>query len=76
MKLADFLRQNNVTLAAFASRIGTTAATVSRIADGSVVPRRRLLENIFEATQGRVTPNDLTGLYPPEITKKSIQEEE
>lgn len=63
MKLNDFLDQNNISLSAFAAEIGTTAATVCRIGRGHVVPRRRLLERIHEATGGEVTPNDLVGLY-------------
>lgn len=65
MKLSEFLRQNRTTLTEFAAQIGTTTATVSRIADGIVVPRRRLLVRIFEVTGGKVTPNDLTGIHPP-----------
>jgi len=63
MKLNDFLNLNGVTKSAFANRIGTTVATVSRIGDGHVVPRRPLLERIHAETGGTVTPNDLTDLY-------------
>lgn len=52
MTLSEFLRQNQVTLTEFAARIGTTVATVSRIADGIVVPRRKLMLRIFEVTGG------------------------
>lgn len=65
MKLNDFLSQTGTTKSAFAELIGTTTATVSRIGDGLVVPRRDLLERIYEATDGQVTPNDLTGLHTP-----------
>lgn len=65
MRLTDFLRLNNVILTDFATRIGTTTATVSRIADGLVVPRRKLLVRIYEETGGAVTPNDLTGIHSP-----------
>lgn len=64
MQLSEFLRLNEVTLTDFAARIGTTTATVSRIADGLVVPRRKLLIRIHEETGGLVTPNDLTGIHP------------
>lgn len=65
MMLSEFLRQNQVSLTEFAARIGTTTATVSRITDGIVVPRRKLLLRIFEETGGQVTPNDITGIHPP-----------
>lgn len=63
MKLNDFLDHHGISLTAFAEQVGTTAATVCRIGQGHVVPRRRLLERIHEATGGQVTPNDLVGLY-------------
>jgi hypothetical protein len=65
MKLTEFLRTRGVTMVAFAKEIGTTAATVSRISDGLVVPRKMLLVRIYEATGGLVCPNDLTGIHPP-----------
>lgn len=63
MKLNDFLHERGVMKSAFADLVGTTVATVSRIGDGHVVPRRELLERIHRATDGAVTPNDITGLY-------------
>jgi transcriptional regulator with XRE-family HTH domain len=71
MKLTEFLRTRGVTMAAFAEEIGTTAATVSRISDGLVIPRRKLLVRIYEATGGLVCPNDLVGIHP-----KTNQKEE
>lgn len=62
-------------MAAFAEQIGTTAATVSRISDGLVVPRRKLLIRIYEATGGQVCPNDLTGIHPPSGTDIARQED-
>jgi len=63
MQLNDFLTKNNLTMAMFASRVGTTAATISRVVDRSVTPRRSLVRRIYEETGGQVTPNDLAGLY-------------
>lgn len=63
VKLNDFLAQRGISKTAFAVQIGTTAATVSRIGDGIVVPRKDLLHRIYRATGGLVTPNDLVGLY-------------
>ena len=63
MKLNDYLAKHELSKGAFARRIGTTTATISRISDGLVVPRRELLERIHRETGGLVTPNDLTDLY-------------
>ena len=63
MKLNDYLTENGLSKGAFARRIGTTTATISRISDGLVVPRRELLERIHRETRGLVTPNDLTDLH-------------
>ena len=62
MKLNVFLQTHNLQSAEFAARIGTTGATLSRILNAQVVPRRGLMEAIFRETDGLVTPNDLVGL--------------
>ena len=62
-KLNDFLSDRGISKSAFAMQIGTTAATVSRIGDGIVMPRKALLRRIHESTGGLVTPNDVLGLY-------------
>ena len=63
MKLNDFLSAERTSMGAFAKTVGTTTATISRVADGTVVPRKALMERIYDATAGLVTPNDLVGLY-------------
>jgi len=63
MKLNDFLTTERISVAAFADIVGTTTATISRVADGIVVPRKALMGRIYEATSGLVTPNDLVGLH-------------
>jgi hypothetical protein len=63
MTLTEFLSKNAIPMATFAATVDTTTATVSRIADGIVVPRRDLMHRIYAATEGAVTPNDLVGLY-------------
>lgn len=65
MTLNEYLQSTGTLMIDFARKVGTTPATVSRIADGSVTPRRALMQRIFEATGGTVTPNDLTGLHGP-----------
>ena len=65
MQLNDFLTKRSISMARFADMVGTTTATISRIADGTVMPRRALMQRIFEATGGAVTPNDLVRLHGP-----------
>ncbi len=67
MKLNDFLIAEGTSMGQFAKAVGTTTATVSRIADGTVVPRRALMKRINQATGGLVTPNDLVGIYCKEV---------
>lgn len=63
MQLNDFLSRHNLSMSRFARLVGTTTATISRIADASVMPRRPLILRIYEATDGLVTANDLAGTY-------------
>jgi hypothetical protein len=65
MKLNEFLTVTGLSMAGFAARVGSTAATISRMSSGKSVARRDLLVRIHEATNGTVCPNDLLGLYPP-----------
>ena len=65
MTLKEYLSITGTSMVDFASRVSTTPATISRIADGTVMPRRALMQRIFAATGGTVTPNDLTGLHGP-----------
>lgn len=63
MRLNDFLMIHNLTMTEFAVSVGTTAATISRIVDGSVMPRRALMLRIYQATHGLVTPNDIADIH-------------
>lgn len=74
MKLNDYLAQSGTTMSAFAQKIGTTTATVSRVADGQVVPRKTLLLRIYEESEGFVTPNDLVGLPSMETNSSNCAE--
>lgn len=59
MNLDEFLRCRDIKRKDFAERIGTTGATITRIATGQVVPRKDLMRRIYAETCGLVTPNDL-----------------
>ncbi len=63
MKLAQYLRQNGLTLNEFAKTCGTSASTILRIKDGEVAPSKRVARAVWNATGGQVTPNDLYGLH-------------
>lgn len=63
MTLIDFLTDRAITMVDFAKTVGTTPATISRVVDGLVVPRRELMRRIHTETDGNVTPNDLIGLF-------------
>lgn len=58
MKLAEYLALKEITHAAFAEKIGTTQATVSRYASGARLPRPAVLDRIKRVTGGAVTAND------------------
>lgn len=63
MKLTEFLDRSGLSMVKFAVMVGTTPATISRLSSGSTLGRRGLLERVYQATDGQVTPNDLTGLH-------------
>ncbi len=62
MRLIDYLTTHSIPANDFAERVGTTAATISRIANGQVMPRKELMAAILQETEGQVTPNDLFGV--------------
>ena len=52
--LAQYLEAEKLTQAAFASRVGRTQATISRILNGEAQPSAELAASIEQATGGRV----------------------
>lgn len=80
MKLAQYLRENGLTLNEFAETCGTSASTILRIKDGEVAPSKRVARALWDATKGQVTPNDLYGLHysasQSDKNKKPIPDEE
>lgn len=69
MKLIDYLATHSIPANEFALRVGTTAATISRVANGQVMPRKALMAAILRETEGHVTPNDLFGVIPDQKGK-------
>ncbi|MBU6525944.1 helix-turn-helix transcriptional regulator [Methylocystis sp. MJC1] len=58
MKLADYLTKNDITHADFGRLIRISQAAVTRYAQGDRFPKKEILERIYAATEGAVTPND------------------
>ena len=59
MKLLDYLKSRNETVADFASRIGEAENTVRKIVYGQRQPSLPLALKISEATDGSTTPGEL-----------------
>lgn len=74
MTLVDYLKINGLTQDQFARRLGCDRSTVSRIASGKVNPDRVMVEAIFKASDGQITPNDLFGLPPGHGSAPSDEE--
>jgi transcriptional regulator with XRE-family HTH domain len=62
MTLKDYLAQEGNTATKLADETGVSVSTITRAADGSTMPSRELMANIFKATGGTVTPNDFFGI--------------
>lgn len=57
-KLNSYMRENNLTLAKFAKKIGSTAATVQRWTSGNARPSIRLAIAVERETKGAVSVYD------------------
>lgn len=58
MTLDRYLSENKITQVAFAESIGVCQSAISRLRSGKLNPPLSLLNKIFDATAGDVTPND------------------
>ena len=58
MKLAEYIKSNNITFAAFACEMGVEPPTVHRWANGFRVPSIRMAHEIKQATGGAVSFED------------------
>lgn len=70
MKLADFLKAENLLPSVFAVRLGTPASTVTRLLNGERSPGLDLLAKIKQATDGKVTPDDFMPSQPTATSKR------
>lgn len=62
MTLKDYLAQAGNTATKLADETGVSVSTITRAAEGATMPSRGLMNEIFKATKGRVTPNDFFGI--------------
>jgi predicted transcriptional regulator len=59
MRLADYLKQQDVTPEQFAVKVGIHFTTVYRLIAGNGMPKRSTIRAIVEATNGEVRAIDL-----------------
>ena len=64
MQLGEYLRKNNISPQDFAPTIGVKWPAVYRYISGARVPAKSTMQEIFKATGGLVTPNDILGIPP------------
>jgi len=68
MRFADWLIRTGTTDAAFAVRAGKSRETVRRWKAGEREPDSEAMAQIFDLTDGQVTPNDWVGVGPRSAT--------
>ncbi|WP_413219525.1 helix-turn-helix domain-containing protein [Tritonibacter mobilis] len=68
MTLDDYLRTHSVSGPAFAERIGVDPATVYRIRKGQVLPHRKTIMAIIQATEGLVGLADFIAVETSQTT--------
>lgn len=73
MTLDQYLKDNHITQASFAASIGADQSTISRLLAGVYNPSLSLLNRIFKATGGNVTPNDFLVVSVAEILQGTAQ---
>lgn len=59
MTLKEYLDHHKLSLKTFGEQCGVSPATVLRARDGIVLPSRKTMRAIVDATGGRVTVDDL-----------------
>jgi DNA-binding transcriptional regulator YdaS (Cro superfamily) len=58
MHLKQYLADAEITIPAFAGKIGVSVQAVHRYVAGERTPHRRIMERITRVTDGKVQPND------------------
>lgn len=63
MRLAEYMKANNITDAALAAYLGMSEGAVRKWRWGQRIPRREIMAQIQEYTAGAVTPIDFATHY-------------
>ncbi len=58
MKLKQYIRQSRMTQTQFAKQTGLSLSSVSRIISGERQPSLRVMQIIYQATDGKVRADD------------------
>lgn len=66
MKLADWLKEREMSQAAFARKAGVSQGAIARFVLGMRTPNKAMMRKILDATEGRVTPNDFHDMDRPQ----------
>jgi len=69
--LSAYLKENNVTVEAFAASIGVSRMSVYRYLNGDNRPRWQILKRISDVTGGKVTPDSFMAA-PDESPEKRV----
>ena len=72
MKLADWISRNKVKRVHFARQVGVTPQTITGWCDGTFSISKDKANEVYVATNGDVTPNDLV-LEPDSIARVEAQ---
>lgn len=64
MRLGEYLKKEGITPQEFAPKIGVKWGAIYRYNSGLRVPTKEIMQKIFDATNGEVTPNDILGIPP------------
>ena len=75
MKLAEYLRKNNITHGEFACMVGVQRPHITHILNGRKNPSIELAVRIEDATNGKVTLKDLMNPEAPSRLKKRKKDE-
>ncbi len=62
MKLAKWIKNQNITIPAFAKEIGKNRSLVHKYVYGKAIPKQDAMVKIYQLTQGAVSANDFYGL--------------
>ena len=72
MKLAVWLQRNRVMPTEFAEEIGVSPSLIHKYLHKDTIPRPKLMQNIYEKTEGAVTANDF---YDLQIDSHKIKQQ-